>query len=275
MSVGINSNLEYGLDIKTTYKEIKQAGFENVMIAFKETEIEEAILEAKSVGLNIPYVHLSCREANNFWVESPVNVKYIAKLKKEIDICSKHNIPIGVIHPIAGNPNTKPVGVNPKGLESILEVVNYAKERNVKLAIENVDEESLKYLDYVLENISSEDLGFCYDVGHNYLYYPANDVLKKYSDRVIAIHLHDNLMNYKEFDDYTKDRHMLPFDGKVDYDYVTKNIANSSYNNVILLEVNRKNLGNPDGYSNYTLSEFLTEAKKRADKIEQMINQNN
>jgi hypothetical protein len=55
---------------------------------------------------------------------------------------------------------------------------------------------------------------------------------------------------------------------------VTKNIANSSYNNVILLEVNRKNLGNPDGYKDYNLSEFLKEAKKRAEKIEQMINQN-
>lgn len=272
--VGINTNLEYGLDIETTYKVIKEAGFENVMIAFKETQIEDSILKAKELGLKIPYVHLSCREANNFWVESPVNVKYITKLKNEIDICSKFNIPIGVIHPIAGNPNTKPVGVNKKGLESILEVVNYAKERNVKLAIENVDSESLKYLDYILENISKEDLGFCYDVGHNYLYYPENDVLKKYSDRVIAIHLHDNLMNYKEFDDYTKDRHMLPFDGKIDYDYVTKNIASSTYNNVILLEVNRKNLGNPDGYKDFSLLEFLLEAKKRADKIEEMINKN-
>lgn len=272
--VGINTNLEYGLDIETTYKVIKEAGFENVMIAFKETQIEDSILKAKELGLKIPYVHLSCREANNFWVESPVNVKYITKLKNEIDICSKFNIPIGVIHPIAGNPNTKPVGVNKKGLESILEVVKYAKERNVKLAIENVDSESLKYLDYILENISKEDLGFCYDVGHNYLYYPENDVLKKYSDRVIAIHLHDNLMNYKEFDDYTKDRHMLPFDGKIDYDYVTKNIASSTYNNVILLEVNRKNLGNPDGYKDFSLLEFLLEAKKRADKIEEMINKN-
>ena len=119
MSVGINTNIEYGLDLKNLYEEIKNAGFENVMIAFKETEIEESILLAKSMGLNIHYVHLSCRKANAFRVNSPVRIKYINKLKNEIDICSKHNIPIAIIHPIAGNPNTKPVGVNKIGLETI------------------------------------------------------------------------------------------------------------------------------------------------------------
>lgn len=271
MSVGINTNIEYGLDIKTLYADIKTAGFENVMIAFKETEIEESILQAKSFGLNIPFVHLSCREANSFWVNSPVTDKYIAKLKKEIDICSKYNIPIGIIHPIAGNPNTKPVGVNPNGLRTIGEIVKYAKEKNVKLAIENVDTESLKYLDYVLENFSKEDLGFCYDTGHNNLYYPQNNVLEKYADRVIAIHLHDNYMDYEEYDDYTKDRHFLPFDGKVDYDFVCSNLAKSNYDNVIMLEVNRKNLGNQERYKDLTLLQFLTEAKSRADKIEKMI----
>lgn len=271
MSVGINTNIEYGLDMKTLYSDIKTAGFENVMIAFKETEIEESIQEAKRLGLNIPYVHLSCRETNSFWVNSPITARYMTKLKKEIDICSNYNIPIGVIHPIAGNPNSRPVPVNPNGLKNILEIVNYAKEKNVKLAIENVDSESLKYLDYILENIPKEDLGFCYDVGHHNLYYPEYDVLKKYGDRVIAVHIHDNLMDYEEFDDYTKDRHMLPFDGKIDYERVCESIAKSSYNNVVLVEVNRKNFGNPDKYKDLALLEFLTKAKERADKIEKMI----
>ncbi|MBQ3213546.1 MAG: sugar phosphate isomerase/epimerase [Clostridia bacterium] len=271
MSVGINTNIEYGLDMKSLYAEIKNAGFNNVMIAFKEAEIEESILEAKRLGLNIPYVHLSCREANAFWVNSPVNVKYINKLKNEIDICSKYNIPIAIIHPIAGNPNTKPVGVNKKGLESVLEVVNYAISKNVHLAIENVDKESLKYLDYILENIPQEKLGYCYDTGHHNLYYPKIDILKKYSNRVIAIHLHDNYMDYKKYDDYTKDRHLLPFDGKLNYENITSNIAQSSYNNVIMLEVNKKTLGNPDKYKMLTLEEYLKEAKKRVDVIEKMI----
>ena len=271
MSIGINTNIEYGLDTKTLYQDIKSVGFKNIMIAFKETEIEESILCAKDLGLNIPYVHLSCREINSIWVKSPITDKYMAKLKKEIDLCSKYNIPIAVIHPIAGNPNSRPVPVNPNGLNAIREIVDYAKDRNVKLAIENVDIESLTYLDYILENISKEDLGFCYDAGHNYLYYPENNVLEKYGDRVIAIHLHDNLMDYEEFDDYTKDRHMLPFDGKINFEKVCATLANSTYDNVIMVEVNKKNFGNPDKYNNLTMVEFLTMAKNRAEMLEKMV----
>ena len=271
MSVGINTNIEYGLDMKTLYKEIKGVGFENIMLAFKDTEVEESILEAAKVGLNIPYVHLSTREANSLWVNSPINIKYVSKLKKEIDLCAKYNIPIAVMHPIAGNPNTRPVGVNPKGLESIKDVVSYAKEKGVMLAIENVDRESLDYLNYILKNISKEDLGFCYDVGHNYLYYPEIDILGENSDRVIAVHLHDNLMDYKQYDDYTKDKHMLPFDGNINYEKVCDGLAKSSYNNVIMVEVNKKNLANPDKYSVLTLSEFLARAKNRAEILEKMI----
>lgn len=271
MSVGINTNIEYGLDMKTLYKEIKGVGFENIMLAFKDTEVEESILEATKVGLNIPYVHLSTREANSLWVNSPINIKYVSKLKKEIDLCAKYNIPIAVMHPIAGNPNTRPVGVNPKGLESIKDVVSYAKEKGVMLAIENVDRESLDYLNYILKNISKEDLGFCYDVGHNYLYYPEIDILEQNADRVIAVHLHDNLMDYKQYDDYTKDKHMLPFDGNINYEKVCDGLAKSSYNNVIMVEVNKKNLANPDKYSVLTLSEFLARAKNRAEILEKMI----
>ncbi len=274
MSIGINTNIEYGLDMKELYSTIKKVGFENIMIAFKDTEIEESILEAKRCGFNIPYVHLSCREANAFWVNSPVNEKYIKKLKSEIDLCCKYNIAIAIIHPVAGNPNTRAVGVNKNGLNSILEIVNYAKSKNVKLAIENVDYDSLKYLYYILENIPKEDLGYCYDAGHNYLYYPKIDILKKYSNRVIAVHLHDNYMDYKKYDDYTKDRHLLPLDGKLNYEYISKNIASSSYDNVIMLEVNKKSMGNQERYKNLTLEEFLIEAKNRADIIEKMINKN-
>lgn len=271
MSVGINTNIEYGLDMRQLYQAILDAGFNNIMIAFKETDIEQSITTAKEMGLDIPYVHLSCREANCFWVESPLNVKYLNKLKNEIDVCSKYQIPIAIIHPNAGNPNSKAVGVNEQGLKSILEIVNYANERNVKLALENVDEDSLEYLDYIFNNIQKEHLGFCYDTGHHNLYYPNLDIVGKYADRVIAIHLHDNYMNYKKFDDYTKDVHLLPFDGKLNYENICNKLASSSYNNVIMLEVNRKNWGNPEKYLSLSLEEFIKEAKLRADKVEKMI----
>lgn len=61
--------------------------------------------------------------------------------------------------------------------------------------------------------------------------------------------------------------------GKLDYAKITSNIALSSYKNVIMLEVNKKTLGNPDKYKDLTLGEYLKEAKKRVDVIEKMINE--
>ena len=272
MSIGINTNLEMGVDIKALYNQAKKIGFKSVMVAFKNGDIEEIITAAKEEGLKIPYVHLSCREANVLWVESVLATNYIKKLKGEIDICQKYKIPIAVIHPTTGNPNSRPVPPNKVGLKNIKEVVDYAVSKNVKLAFENVDYASLKYLKYIFKNIEQDKIVFCYDVGHNYLYYPKKNVIKRYKDRVIAVHLHDNYMDYVAFNDYTKDKHMLPFDGKLNYQKICKDIANSSYRNVIMLEVNRVSTSNPNKYKNVELADFIKEAKVRAEKIKNMIN---
>ena len=274
MSIGINTNIEVGVDFKELYAEVKNVGFDSVMIAFKTGNTEELITCAKEAGLKIPYVHLSCREANSLWVESVISLNYIKKLKSEIDLCNKHNIPMAVIHPTTGNPNSKPIPPSEVGLKNISTIVEYAISKNVKLAFENVDKNSLKYLKFIFKYFDKNKVGFCYDVGHNYLYYPKKDILKKFKDRLIAVHLHDNDMNFTKFNDYTKDKHMLPFDGALNFEKVCKNLADAQYKNTIMLEVNRVSTSNPNKYKEVLLKDFVKEAKKRVDKIKKLITKN-
>lgn len=274
MSIGINTNIEPTLDVSELFKNIKSAGFDSVMIAFKRGDVEEQIIEAKRVKLKIPYAHLSCREANCLWVESPETKRYVSKLKKEVDLCSKYNISLAVIHPATGNPNSKPVKPNKIGLENIKNIIEYALSKNVKIAVENIDKYTLKHFGYLLKNIDADKLGFCYDVGHHNLYCANKNIFKKYQNRLVAVHLHDNQMDFTKYNDYTKDLHLLPFDGKINYETVCKNLANANYTNTIMLEVNRTSLSNPDKYKEFDIQDFLKEAKKRAKKINEMIEKN-
>lgn len=271
MSIGINTNLEPTLDIKELFKKIKQSGFDSVMIAFKRGDVEEQIIEAKNAKLKIPFAHLSCKEANCLWVKSPENTKYISKLKKEIDLCAKYKISLCVIHPTAGNPNSRPINPNKIGLNHIKNLVDYAQSQNIKIVLENVDKASLKHFKYILKNIPANKLGFCYDVGHHNLYYANKNIFKKYKNRLVAVHLHDNQMDFTKYNDYTRDLHLLPFDGKINYQTVCKNLREANYNNTIMLEVNRTSTSNPDKYKDINLDDFLKEAKKRAKQIQDMI----
>jgi sugar phosphate isomerase/epimerase len=271
MSIGINTNLVPTLNITELFKNIKSAGFDSVMIAFKRGDVEEQIIEAKRVKLKIPYVHLSCRESNCFWVVSPETTKYLSKLRREIDICFKYKIPLAVMHIATGNPNGRPVKPNTVGLNNIKAIVDYALSKNVKIAIENVDKYTLKHVSYIFKNITSEKLGFCYDVGHHNLYYANKDIFKKYKNRLVAIHLHDNQMDFSKLNDYTRDLHLLPFDGKINYQTVCSNLAKVNYDNTIMLEVCRTSTSNPDKYKEIDMRNFLKEAKKRAKKISEIV----
>ena len=52
-----------------------------------------------------------------------------------------------------------------------------------------------------------------------------------FSDRLVALHIHDNPCIHKE------DRHMIPFDANIDCDRVTTEIAKANYNKSIMLEI--------------------------------------
>jgi sugar phosphate isomerase/epimerase len=75
------------------------------------------------------------------------------------------------------------------GLDRIKEIAEKAERLGVNVALENLH--NLTNLSYMLKQVDSPHIGFCYDCCHHYHYYPNYDLLSMYSSRLMALHLHD------------------------------------------------------------------------------------
>lgn len=274
INLGINTNLDIKKSPKEVISLIKQAGFNSVMVSFiaENTGLsEEYIVEAKSVGLNIPYVHLSYKDENSFWTRGTTNDRLISRAKSELDLCKKYNIKKAVFHVASGSSFNIAIAPNEFGLNCMKEILEYARNCGVKIAVENLDRLNIEHFFYIMDNIKDSSLGVCYDSGHHNLYLSDYDLIEMYNDRIFAVHLQDNLMDWQEGTDWTRDIHRLPFDGKIDFEKVMQKLAESSYNDAIILEVHKIPAGGINIYKDMTDIEYLTEAKKRAARLAEIF----
>ena len=151
-----------------------------------------------------------------------------------------------------------PPSYNEAGLERVKRIVDSAEKFNVNIAFENL--RRIEYLDFIFENINSDKLGFCYDSGHNNCFNPEKDLLGKYKNHLIALHLNDNMGD--------DDMHMLPFDGTANWDKIIKTFKDIDYKGVLSLEVQQDMHLK---YQSLSGEEYLALAFERAIKIEEEI----
>lgn len=271
--VGINTNNECGENFSEIIENIKDAGFENVMVAFiaDNKKNENFIIETKKLGFNIPFVHLYSKQTNSFWSKGEKNKALVKNIIEQIELCAKYKIPVAVLHATLGDPEIMALPPSSFALECMNNILRTAKQCNVKIALENLDSLSKEHFTYFLNNISSPNLGLCYDAGHHNLYFPDFDILSKYGDKLWAIHLHDNLMDWQYGHDYSRDLHLLPFDGKIDYEAICKKIAQTNYNGVVMLEVHKQTCSEPKKYKDLDNKNYLSLAKQSAEKLAEII----
>jgi len=118
-----------------------------------------------------------------------------------------------------------------RSLDALQPIANH---HGIRIAIENLDEFASPR--QLISEYPPEYLGLCYDSGHGNL---ANqrglDELATLTDRLIALHLHDN--------DGTGDQHKLMYTGTVDWPRLAKLIARSSYRQCVSSEAMMRNTG--------------------------------
>lgn len=110
-------------------------------------------------------------------------------------------------------------------------------------------------MSYMLEQVDSQRIGFCYDCCHHYHYYPSFDLLSMYGSRLMALHLHDYNGNTI---------HRLPFDGTIDWSVAMKKIAEAGYSGPTAIEAMNWD------YKNLSAEEFLNEAFEKAKRLEEL-----
>ena len=245
---------------KDNYKEIidsiKKSGFKNVFIEWYNDDIKlqnDILNYVRKNNLNIIFAHLGYQNSNVIWQEGTNGDFEVQRYIDDIKICKENNIDLVVIHPTLKYVDP---GVNKIGLNRIIKIIKNAEEYDVKVAFENI--ELRGYLEYIINNIDSKNVGICFDVGHYNVFYKEDFDLSLFKDRVFMIHLHDN---YKKYDE-----HNLPFDGNLNWQKVIDKIKKTNYNGYIVIESGKNN-----NYENLSFYEFYSLAYEKGKKLVQMF----
>ena len=255
MKKGIFIDFGYKMSYRRKLEMIKESGFDTVMAWLGDGDAKDSIIYARELGLYVSNAHLPFKNINTMWLDISEGDEMTESFCKHIRLCGELKVPTAVYH-VSSSFEPPPYGE--KGLDRIKRIVYEAEKNGVDIAFENL--RRLDYLRYVTDNIKSDRVKICFDCGHHNYLSPDADLFTEYGKRIVAIHLHDN------FGDY--DWHMLPFDGKVDFERVCRGLAIAGYNGPVTLEA-RANVH--EMYADYSPELFLSEAYKRAEIIENKL----
>lgn len=135
-------------------------------------------------------------------------------------------------------------------------------QKGIKIAFEN--QRKLFNLAWALETFGPEaGVGFCWDCGHEGCFTPGKQFMPLFGDRLICTHIHDNPGFFND------DRHMLPFDGNLDFNRIAGQLREYRWQGSLMLEVSAKN--HAEYAEKYSPEEFLRRAAASVKRLSQMI----
>lgn len=118
---------------------------------------------------------------------------------------------------------------------SMDELMPYCLQKGVRICLENLfdmpGEDVMEVWDRLFARYPAEFLGLCFDSGHANMLWGNQmvDIIRKYGERLYAIHLHDN--------NGAADFHMIPGNGRIDWESVMGALAESAYEGPLVLEI--------------------------------------
>lgn len=231
--LGIFSWYGYRTPMKERMAAIVQTGFAassvwlgrtEPMVRSGQQELIPPIL--RDLGLSFEYIHGAYTNCNKLWSDDASDREIIyTDYARDIEYCGRHEIPTLVVH-ISKGLNPRPPGE--AGLEVIACLAKRAEELGVRLAVENTRQPS--HIDYILENLDSPALGFCYDSSHDFLHCEKpGEILRRWGHRLLVTHLSDN--------DGLTDKHWLPGKGTGDWGAIARAFPLATYRGFLTLEV--------------------------------------
>lgn len=215
-------------DIKRKLHYAKKAGFEVIFPGCETLEIGRLRCSlALEAGLELDNIHAPFDGINNMWLSGEAGDTMLARLMTAVDCCAEFGIKKTVVHISSGWDAPQ---LNDIGFARYDRLVAYAGEKGVKVAFENLRKPG--NLGALLERYEKNpQVGFCWDCGHELCYTPGWEFMPLYGQRAICVHLHDNIGIL------AGDGHMLPFDGKRDWEKTARYLKESSYDGPIMLEI--------------------------------------
>lgn len=257
--LGINIDCIPNQDPVQTLIKAKQLGFHSFFTPLysleKTIEIKN---KADELGMDFEFIHAPFEKINDMWNAQLCECTPYDNYIKSIDVASASGVKAIIVHLSSGWNSPE---ICDKGLERFDKIVDYAKDKGVIIAIENLRRKgNFAYMMDRYEN--RENVKFCYDVGHEHCYTATVDVMDICGERAIFTHVHDNRGRDKDDWYANYDEHKLPFDGNINYQHVIDKLDQYEYSGSIMLEVFMS------VYPQMTADEFMQTAYDRAVKIE-------
>lgn len=267
VKLGMAINSEFGLPLEEQVRLLKQTGFESFFSYWSAADGSTSKLKALADKLGLDYhsLHAPGRHMNAIWEEGP----HADALMQELNLCLQdsidNQIPVVVMHAIAGFTYPAPTEVGLRHMASLLAMLEGTQ---TKIAIENLQREEFHkaFLDHFKGH---PNFGFCWDTGHE-MAYRLKDQIAQFGDQLIYTHLHDNL-GPKDWNGTLSgqdDLHLLPFDGIGDWPAIAQALAASGYQGPLTFELKiQQNRHEHDIYRNMPIEQYFAESYKRACRV--------
>ncbi len=252
--LGIILQKSFTDDYDLVISEMARVGFQSSFFGWSEdTDCVSMMKLFEKHGIEIDNLHAPFTNLNCMWRDEPEGDEYTDRLIKCIDDVAAIHVPNVVMHPVSGEsfPLSSLVGI-----ERFRKIVYHSLSKGVKVCFENVEYSEM--LGIVMEEFGN-DVGFCYDTGHEHTNDPGIRFVKMFGDRLTCTHIHDNYgLSYIVYPILHGDCHMIPLDANIDFKRVMSEIRGVDYKGVLMLECSRHGLLHT--YSNYTLGQYLERA---------------
>lgn len=213
-------------------------------------------------GISYESIHAPFERINNIWHDTEAGQQMLFELKTAVDNCALSNVPILVTHLSQGFCPPPPTDI---GRGRFIELVDYAAKKNVSIAFENL--RTLANITWVFEEFKdAANVGFCWDVGHEYCFTPGLHFMPLFGNKLIFTHIHDNTC------EYDRDRHLIPFDGTMPFDFIAQQLRESGYQGTLMSEAfPRFKEGIYDSYQDCSTEEFIRRSADAMKKLRTMV----
>ena len=244
---------------------MKRVGFDGVFLLWDNKEnTYSAARDVEKAGLFMPSLHAPFVTMHTIWqAENSDGDETIRVLKQCVDFCVDFSVPVLVCHAFIGFLDHTPTEI---GLTRLSGLMEYALAKKIIVAFENTEGE--EYLDAIMQRFADcENLGFCWDTGHEMCYNRSKDMMAKYGDKLASTHLNDNFGITGNEITWLDDSHVLPFDGIADWNGIADRLNKVGFASPLTFELTRQNKPERhthDRYDNLNAEAFFEKAHERA-----------
>ncbi len=251
---GISTLAYYQKPIEKLLPHLVKEKINNIEIRLKENhflpqEVNELLKLKKLLNqkrITVKAIHMPM---NGIDISHPKNyerIKSVREVEKTVLMAFHLGVELIVVHPGAMVNNFEDKKNRLRlSMESLEEIMDFNQNWNIKIALENTLPGSVgdkwEEIQQILQNISSKNLGICFDTGHYLLNYPEIEKGKlnldkmgiNWQDSLWHIHLHDN--------DGKRDLHLLPQEGLFPWDSLISFLKTIDYKGILIFESKEQN----------------------------------